>query len=74
MAKDQPLVQEYSTIKTRMWFLITTSAHGTEWWKSDGTLSGTGLAFEVTPGTQMGISSSTHIATNGDLLFFSARG
>ena len=34
----------------KLWLARSTTAHGLEWWMSDGTAAGTRLAFEIEPG------------------------
>jgi ELWxxDGT repeat protein len=54
-----------------LYFAGQDAAHGTELWKSDGTLAGTGLVKEINP-----LSSTTfmqHPVAVGGVLFFDAR-
>jgi len=58
------------TYKDQVWFLAQDQQHGREWWRSDGTQLGTGVAFETIAGNQSLLGFGDTGTANQDFLFF----
>lgn len=63
---------EFSSVvlQDRLWFPWRDTAHGSELWSTDGTITGTGIALDVTPGPTD--SNPRYLAGTGERIFFAS--
>src|SRR5207237_6758548 len=52
-------------------FPFATTAEGTEWWSSDGTVGGTRMLLDYVPGPTSGVGTTRNVRTaDGSVYFF----
>jgi ELWxxDGT repeat protein len=59
---------EFAAFGSRIFFIATTDAAGTELWSTDGTSAGTSMVADIIPGSGSSNPNSLHVV-NGSLLF-----
>jgi ELWxxDGT repeat protein len=63
---------QYTGVNSSLFFLGYDGVHGTELWKSDGTVSGTQLVKDIRSGSSGTIAYSGTLLNNNGVLFFNA--